>query len=155
MDLTFQVPMQYYSLQHQILLLSPVTSTIAYCFCFGSIPSFFLELLLHWSPVAYWALTNPGSSLSVSHHFAFHTVHGVLKARILMWFAIPFSSGLHFVRSLPPWPVHLGTSCTAWQFHWVTKGCDSLVSFLWLWLLFWRPWDWNSCFFSLPSDGWG
>ena len=30
----------------------------------------------------------------------FHTVHGVLKARILMWFAIPFSSGSHFVRSL-------------------------------------------------------
>ena len=23
----------------------------------------------------------------------FHTVHGVLKARILKWFAIPFSSG--------------------------------------------------------------
>ena len=27
MDLTFQVPMQYCSLQHQTLLLSPVTST--------------------------------------------------------------------------------------------------------------------------------
>ena len=25
----------------------------------------------------------------------FHTVHGVLKARILKWFAIPFSSGSH------------------------------------------------------------
>ena len=25
---------------------------------------------------------------------AFHTVHGVLKARILKWFAIPFSSDL-------------------------------------------------------------
>ena len=52
MDLTFQVPMQYCSLQHRILLLSPVTSTAGYCFCFGSIPSFFLELFLHWSPVA-------------------------------------------------------------------------------------------------------
>ena len=31
--------------------------------------------------------------LSVSCLFAFHTVHGVLKARILKWFAIPFSSG--------------------------------------------------------------
>ena len=28
----------------------------------------------------------------------FHTVHGVLKARILKWFAIPFSSGPCFVR---------------------------------------------------------
>ena len=27
----------------------------------------------------------------------FHAVHGVLKARILKWCAIPFSSGLHFV----------------------------------------------------------
>ena len=47
--------MQYCSLQRWILLLSPVTSTAGYCFCFGSIPSFFLELFLHWSPVAYWA----------------------------------------------------------------------------------------------------
>ena len=50
------------SLQHQTLLLSPVTSTAGYCFCFGSIPSFFLELFLHWSPVAYWAPTDLGSS---------------------------------------------------------------------------------------------
>ena len=58
MDLTFQVPMQYCSLQHRILLLSPVISTAVYCFCFGSIPSFFLNLFLHWSPVACWAPTN-------------------------------------------------------------------------------------------------
>ena len=35
-----------------------------------------------------------------------HTVHGVLKAGILKWFAIPFSSGPHFVRTLhhgPTW----------------------------------------------------
>ena len=62
MDLTFQVPVQYCSLQHRTLLLSPVTSTTGYCFCFGSIPSYFLELFLHWSPVAYWAPTDLGSS---------------------------------------------------------------------------------------------
>ena len=61
MDLTFQVPMQYCSLQNRTLLLSPVTSTAGYCFCFGSIPSFFLELFLHWSPVAYWATLDLGS----------------------------------------------------------------------------------------------
>ena len=54
--------MQYCSLQHRTLLLSPVTSTTGYCFCFGSIPSFFLELFLHWAPVAYWAPTDLGSS---------------------------------------------------------------------------------------------
>ena len=47
---------------HWILLLSPVTSTTGYCFCFGSIPSFFLELFLHWSPIACWAPTDLGSS---------------------------------------------------------------------------------------------
>ena len=62
MDLTFQVPMHYCSLQHWTLLLSPVTSTAGYCFCFGSILSFFLELFLHWSPVVYWAPTDLGSS---------------------------------------------------------------------------------------------
>ena len=30
----------------------------------------------------------------------FHTVHRVLRARILKWFAIPFSSGPHSVRPL-------------------------------------------------------
>ena len=57
MDLTFQFPMQYCSLQHRTLLPSPVTSITGCCFCFGSIPSFFLELFPHWSPVAlgtYW-----------------------------------------------------------------------------------------------------
>ena len=47
MRMTFQVPMPYCSLQHRTLLLSPITSTAGYCFCFGSIPSFFLELFLH------------------------------------------------------------------------------------------------------------
>ena len=43
MDLTFQVPIQYCSLQHRTLPLSPVISTPECCFCFGSTPSFFLE----------------------------------------------------------------------------------------------------------------
>ena len=88
MDLTFQVPMQYCSLQHQTLLLSPVPSTAGYRFCFGSIPSFFLELFLHWSPVAYWAPTNLGGFLfQYPTILPFHTVHGVRKARILKRFA--------------------------------------------------------------------
>ena len=62
MDLTFQVPMQYCSLQNWTLHPSPVTSTSESCFYFGSISSFFLELFLHWSPVIYWAPTDLGSS---------------------------------------------------------------------------------------------
>ena len=38
----------------------------------------------------------------------FHTVHGALKARILKWFAIPFSSGPHSVRPLHHDPAVLG-----------------------------------------------
>ena len=62
MNLTFQVPVQYCSLQHRTLLPLLVPFTTGCCFCFGSIPSFFLELFLHWSPVARWAPTDLGSS---------------------------------------------------------------------------------------------
>ena len=60
MDLTFQVPMQYCSLQHRTLLPSPVTSTTGHFFRFGS------SLHSFWSylstlPVAYWAPTDLGS----------------------------------------------------------------------------------------------
>ena len=89
MDLTFQVPMQYCSLQHQTLLLSPVTSTTGCCFCFGSIASFFLELFLHWSPVAYWAPTDLGSS-------SFSVLSFCLFI-LLMWFSREeYWSGLPF-----------------------------------------------------------
>ena len=71
MDLTFQVPMQYCYLQHWTLLLSPIIPTTGCCFCFVFISSFFLELFLHWSPVAYWALPTWGVHLSKSYLFAF------------------------------------------------------------------------------------
>ena len=38
--------------------------------------------------------------MAVTSHMSFHTVHGVLRERIPKWFAIPFSSGPHFVRTL-------------------------------------------------------
>ena len=100
MDLTFQVPMQYCSLQHWTLLPSPVTSTTGSCFSFGSISSFFLELFLQFSPVAYWKPINLDSSCFSVISLPFHTVHGVLRTRILKWLAIPFFSGPHFVRNL-------------------------------------------------------
>ena len=36
----------------------------------------------------------------MSYFLPFHTAHGVLKARILKWFAIPFFSGSGFIRTL-------------------------------------------------------
>ena len=98
MDLTFQAPMHYCSLQHQTLHPLPVISTTGCC-GFGLVSSFFLELFLHSSPIAYWAPTVLGSfSFSILSFLPFSTVHGVLKARILKWFAIPFSSGPHSVK---------------------------------------------------------
>ena len=100
LDLTFQVPMQYHSLQHRTWLPSPVIPTSGCWFCFGSVSSFFLELFLHWSLSilgTYW----PEEFLfQYPIILPFHTVHGVFKARILKWFPIPFSSGPRFVRTL-------------------------------------------------------
>ena len=144
MDLTFQVPMQYCSLEHQTLLLSPVTSTTGYCFCFESIPSFFLELFLHWSPVAYWARTDLGSSsLSVLSFCLFILFMGfsrqnteVVCHSLLQW--------TMFCKNSPPWPIHLGWPYMAWlSFIELDKAVVQvirLISFLWLW------------FVCLPSD---
>ena len=91
MDLTFQVPMQYCSLQHWTLPLSPVTSTTGYCFALAPIPSFFLELFLHWSPVAYWATTDLGSSsFSILSFCLFILFMGF--SRQGYWSGLPFPS---------------------------------------------------------------
>ena len=63
--------MQYCSLQHRTLLPSLVASTAGCWFYFGSMPSFFLVLFLHLSPVAYRAPIDLGIPLSVSYHSAF------------------------------------------------------------------------------------
>ena len=56
-----------------------------------------------------WAPTDLGSSsFSVLSFLPFHAVHGVLKARILKRFVIPFSSGPLFVRTLHHDPSVLG-----------------------------------------------
>ena len=49
-------------------------------------------------------------AFSGSYQLPFHTVHGahVFKERILKWFAIPFSSGPHFVRTLHQDPSIMG-----------------------------------------------
>ena len=71
MDQTFQVPMQYCYLQHPTLLSPLDTSTDERHFHFGSAASFFLELFLCSSPVAYWTSLNVGGSSSGVIFFAF------------------------------------------------------------------------------------
>ena len=146
MDLTFQVPMQYCSLQHQTLLPSPVTSTTGCCFCFGSIPSFFLELFLHWSPVAYWSHTNLGSSSFSVLSFCFFMLFMGFSGQEY-WSGLPFPSPVDHVLSElstmthPSWVALHGI---AHSFIELNRLCS-----MWsVWLVFWL---WFS--FSLPSDG--
>ena len=93
--------MQYCSLQHWILLLAPVLSTTGCCFCFGSIPSFFPELFLYWSSVAYWAPTDLGSSSFCVLSFCLFIMF-LGFSRQEYWSAISFSSRPHFVSSWLP-----------------------------------------------------
>ena len=137
MDLTFQVPLQYGSLQHQTLLPSPVTSTMGCYFCFGSIPSFFLELFLHSSPVAFWAPKDlRSSSFSVISFSLFTMFMGFSRQRY--WFAIPFSSGPRFVRTLHHNPSVLGSPSFT-ELDNAVVHVISLISFLSLWFSFYLP----------------
>ena len=98
MDLTFRVPMQYCSLQHQTLLPSPVISTTGCCFFFDSVSSFFLELFLHWSPVAYWAPTDLGSSsFNVLSFFLFILFMGFSRQEYRS--GLPFPSPVDHILS--------------------------------------------------------
>ena len=97
MDLTFQVPIQYCSIHHQTLLPSPVTSTTGHCFHFGSISSFFPELFLHSSPVAYCAPTSLGSSSFSDLSFClFILFMGFSRQH---WSGLPFPSPVDHVLS--------------------------------------------------------
>ena len=75
----------------------------------------------------------------------FHTVHGVFKARILKWFAIPFSSGPHFARTLPmtclSWLALHGMAHSFIELDKAVIHVISLVSFLLLWFSFCLPSD--------------
>ena len=53
----------------------------------------------------------------------FHTVHEVLKARILKWFATPFSTGPRFDRTLHhDLSILGGPTQHGSQFHWVRQA---------------------------------
>ena len=137
MDLPFQVPLQYCSLQHRTLLLSPVTSTTGHCFCFSSVSSFFLELFLHWSPVAYWAPTDLGVPLSVSYLFVFSYCSWDSQGKTTEVVCHSLLQWTMFCQNSPPWPVCLGWPNTAWlSFTELGRAMVHVirwVSFLWLW----------------------
>ena len=155
-DLAFQIPMQYCSLQHQTLLPSLVTSRtgcvcvrVCVCVFFGSILSFFLELLLYWSPAAYWAPINLVSSSFGAISFCLFILF-MGFSRQEYWNGLPLPSPVDHVLS------EFSTmTCLSWvALHGMAHsfiGLDKtvvhvirLISFLWLWF--------SVC---LPSDGEG
>ena len=146
MDVTVQVPMPYCSLQHWTLLPSPVTSTTR-CFYFFSVSFFFLELVLHWSSVAYWAPTNLGSSsFSVLPFCLFILFMGFSRQEY--WSALPFPSPVDHILSELCTMTHLSWVALQGMAHSFTEldkvvfHVNRLVGFLWLWF--------SVC---LPSDG--
>ena len=146
MDLTFQVLMQYCSLQHWSLLPLPVTFTTGHYFLFGSISSFFLGLFLHCSPVAYWAPSNLGSS-----SFSFLSLCLFIQfmgfSRQEYWSGLPFSSSVDHVLSelstmtRPSWVALHGMAYGFIELNKAVVHVISLVSFLWLWFSFCLPSD--------------
>ena len=134
MDLTFQLRMQYCSLQHRTLLLPLVTSTAGYSFCFGSIPSFFLELFLQWSPVAYCTPTDLGSS-------SFSILSFCLFILFMRFSRQEYWSGLLFLSPVDHILSDLSTmTCPSWVAAqaWLSFiELDKAVVLVWLdWLVF-------------------
>ena len=183
MDLTFQVPMQYCSLQHRTLLLSPVTSTAGYCLCFDSISLFFLDLFLHWHPVAYWAPTDLGSSSFSILSFCLFILFMVFS-RQEYWSGLPFPSPVDHILSVlstmtcPSWVaprawlsfVELEKTVVLVWLDWLVS-CEYGFSVSALWcplatstilLGFFLPWVWGISSWLLqqsaataPYRGWG
>ena len=142
MDLTFQ----YCYLQHQTLLPLIVTSTPGHCCCFHSIFPFFLVLILNWSPVAYWASTDLGSScFGVLSFCLFILFMGFSRQEY--WSYLPFPSPENHILSEFSTMTHLSWVALPGMAHSFIELDEavvhviSLVSLLWLWFSFCLPFD--------------
>ena len=133
MDLTFQVPMRYCSLQHrtdfhhqthsQVDAFSTLAQPLHSWSYFSTLLQYHIALLFSSIILGtYW----PGKLFFQFPIFLpFHIIHGFLKTRILKWFAIPFSTGLCFVRTLHHHPSILnGPTWHGSEFHWVRQDCS-------------------------------
>ena len=138
--------MQYCFLQHWTLLPSPVTSTTGHCFRFGSMSSFFLELFLHSSPVAYWASIYLGSSSFSFLSFCLFILFMELS-RQENWSDLPSPSPVDYILSelstmnvfIPTWRNEFlnvalyGMAHSFLELDKVVAHEISLISFMWLW----------------------
>ena len=137
MGLTFQVPMQYCSLQHWTLLLSPVTSQVGIVFALApSLHSFWsyfsTDLQEHIGHLLTW-----GVPLSVSYHFAFSYCSWGSQGKdteVVCHFLLQRTT---FCQTSPLWPAHLGWPHMTWlSFTELDKAVVRVIrltSFLSLW----------------------
>ena len=96
--------------------LASITSDIHnwVLFCFGSVFSFFLELLLYWSPVAYGHLLTCGVHLSVSYLFTFSYCSWGSQGKNTEVVCHSLLQWTTFCQNSPPSPVCLGWPYMAW-----------------------------------------
>ena len=108
--------------------------------------SFFLELFLHWTPVAYWAPTDLGSSSFSVLSFCFFILF-MGFSRQKYWSGLPFPSPVdHKLSELstmthPSWAALHGMAHSFIQPDKAVVHVIRLVSFLWLWFSFCWPYD--------------
>ena len=126
MNLKFQAPMQYCSLQHQILVLPSDTSTPEHRFHFDPATSFFLELLviaLCYSPVAYWTPSDLRDSFSSVISFCLFILF-MGFSRWDSWSGLPFPPPVDHVLSklfsmtCPSWVALHGMTHRLWSVKW-------------------------------------
>ena len=141
MDLTFQVPMQYCSYSIRLYFHHQSHPQLGVVFA-----SFFLELFLHCSPVAYWAPTDlESSSFSVLSFCLFMLFIGFSRQEY--WSALPFPSPVdHILSELsttthPSWVALHGMAHSFIELDKAVVHVIRLVSFLWLWFSFCLPSD--------------
>ena len=100
-----------------------------------------MELFLHWSPIAYWAPTNLGSSpFSVLYFYLFMQFMGFSRQEY--WSGLSFPSPVDHVLSKlstmtrPSWVALHGMAHTFIKLDKAVVHVISLISFLWLWFSF-------------------
>ena len=144
MDLTFQVPMHYCSLQNQTLLLWPVTSTTWCYFCFGSFSLFFLQ---SFSPMFSSSLLGPSNLVSPSFSVLSFClfIPFMVFSRQEYWSGLPFFSPVNHILWEFPSMTHASWVALHSMVHCfieldnVVVHVITLFSFLWLWFSFCHP----------------
>ena len=133
MNLTYQVPMQYCSLQHRTLF--PSCHIHNWTLFLLWLHLFILSgVILHSSPVVYWAPTNLGSPFSMSYLFVFSYCSWGSQgnnAEVVCHFLLQWTT---FCQNSLLWLVHLGWPYMAWL---IVSLSQTRLWFMWsVWLVF-------------------